>query len=210
MRDNGTRFIDVMSAIDAVNAEDPNLVGLDGKKLPAEFVYGHRMSETLDRMDPGASECLKIAARGQHIGRWRVPRKNYPAGRSGYLEWRRHQRNCQAKRLGELMAYSGYSTEDIERVGSLIKKKRLKTDADAQMLEDVICVAFLEHYLPAFMLRVDEEKLAGILAKTWKRMSEHGHQYALQLQLPEGVPALLERGLNALGAPDAVLPASGL
>ena len=76
------------------------------------------------------------------------------------------------------------------------------------MLEDVICVAFLEHYLSDFMTRVDEEKLAGILAKTWKRMSEHGHQYALQLRLPDGVPALLERGLNAPGAPDAALPAS--
>jgi hypothetical protein len=205
MHDNRARFTDVMSAIDAVNAEDPNLVGVDGKTLPAEFVYGHRMSETLGRMDPDASECLQIAARGQHIGRWRVPRKNYPAGRSGYLAWRRHQRDCQAKRLGDLMTHSGYGIEDIEQVGGLIKKKHLKTDADAQMLEDVICVAFLEHYLPDFMIRIDEEKLAGILAKTWKRMSANGHKYALQLQLPEGLPALLERGLNAL-APDTAHP----
>ena len=205
MHDNGARFTDVMSAIDAVNAEDPNLVGVDGKTLPAEFVYGHRMSETLGRMDPDASECLQIAARGQHIGRWRVPRKNYPAGRSGYLAWRRHQRDCQAKRLGDLMTHSGYGIEHIEQVGGLIKKKHLKTDADAQMLEDVICIAFLEHYLPDFMIRIDEEKLAGILAKTWKRMSANGHKYALQLQLPEGLPALLERGLNAL-APDTAHP----
>ena len=112
--------------------------------------------------------------------------------------------------LGELMAASGYRSEDIERVWSLIKKKQLKVDADAQMLEDVICVAFLEHNLPSFMTQVDEEKLAGILAKTWKRMSEHGHKYALQLQLPQGVAELLERGLNALGAPDAALSVSKL
>lgn len=210
MRTIGTRFKDVMSAIDAVNAEDPNLVRIDGKELPAELVYGRRMSETLGRMDADASECLQIAARGQHIGRWRLPRKNYPPGRSGYLEWRRYQRDCQAKRLGDLMADAGYSTEDIERVGSLVKKKRLKVDADAQMLEDVICVAFLEHYLPGFMTRVDDVKVAGILAKTWKRMSEHGHKFALQLQLPEGVPELLQRGLNALAAPDTALPASKL
>lgn len=207
MRDVGTRFRDVMSAIDAVNAEDPNLVRIDGQELPAEFVYGHRMSETLDRMDPDASECLQIAARGQHIGRWRVSRKKFPPGRSGYLEWRTRQRECQAKRLGDLMASSGYSAGDVERVGSLIKKKRLKVDADAQMLEDVICVAFLEHYLPGFMSRVDEGKLAAILAKTWKRMSEHGHKHALQLRLPEGIPELLECGLNALAAPDTALPA---
>jgi hypothetical protein len=139
-----------------------------------------------------------------------VPRKDYPAGRSGYLEWRRYQRDCQAKRLGDLMARSGYSTEDIERVGGLIKKKRLKTDVDAQTLEDVICVTFLEHYLPDFMTRIDEEKLAGILAKTWKRMSAHGHKHALQLQLPESIPALLERGLNALGARDTARSESRL
>jgi hypothetical protein len=210
MRTIGTRFTDVMSAIDAVNAEDPNLVRIGGKELPAELVYGRRMSETLGRMDADASECLQIAARGQHIGRWRVPRKNYPPGRSGYLEWRRYQRDCQAKRLGDLMADLGYSAEDIEHVGNLVKKKRLKIDADAQMLEDVICVAFLEHYLPGFMTRVDEGKLAGILANTWKRMSEHGHKFALQLGLPEGVPELLQRGLNTLAAPDTALPASKL
>lgn len=198
MRDIGARFTSVMSAIDAVNAEDPNLVKIDGKKVAAELVCGHRMSEALDRMDPDASECLRIAARGQHIGRWRVPRNNYPPGRRGYLEWRKYQRDCQAKRLGDLMVDSGYGAEDIERVGTLIKKKHLKVDADAQMLEDVICVAFLEHYLPGFMTRVDEEKLAGILAKTWKRMSEHGHKHALQLQLPQGVAELLERGLTRL------------
>ena len=79
MRDIEARFTDVMSVIDAVNAEDPNLVRIDGEKLPAEFVYGHRMSQKLGRMDPDASECLKISARGRHIGRWRVPRPSLNA-----------------------------------------------------------------------------------------------------------------------------------
>lgn len=207
MHDGQTRFTKVMSAIDSVNSQDPNVVELDGRTLPAEYLYGHRMTEILDRINPDASECLQIAARGQHIGRWRVPRKNYPTGRSGYLEWRKYQRECQAVRLGELMADSGYRSEDIERVQHLIKKKRLRTDTEAQMLEDVICVAFLEHYLPGFMTRIDEEKLAGILAKTWKRMSARGHKYALQLNLPEGVTQLLERGLNVLNAHNATTSA---
>ena len=36
MRDIGARFTSVMSAIDAVNAEDPNLVKIDGKEVAAE------------------------------------------------------------------------------------------------------------------------------------------------------------------------------
>jgi hypothetical protein len=111
-------------------------------------------------------------------------------------------------RLGELMAASGYGAKDIERVWSLIKRKRLRVDAGAQMLDGVICVTFLEHYLHSFMTRVDEDKLASILAKNWKRMSERGHKYALQLNLPEGVPQPLKRGLNVLDAPNAAPSAS--
>ena len=105
------------------------------------------------------------------------------------------------------MADSGYGAEDIERVGSLIRKECLNFDADAQMLEDVICVTFLERYLFGFRARVDDDKLAGILAKTWKRMSERGHKYALQLNLPEEVVRLLERGLCALDAANPAVPA---
>jgi hypothetical protein len=36
MLDIGTRFTDVMSAIDAVNAEDPNLVRIDGRSMRGE------------------------------------------------------------------------------------------------------------------------------------------------------------------------------
>ncbi len=196
MRDAAARFRHVIGLIDAVNATDPNIVEVDGQSLPGEHVYGRRMSETLNRMHPDAPECLRIAARGQHIERWKVPRKGYPPGRSGYLEWRKHQRSFQARRLGELMAEAGYAADDVERVGALIRKERLKQDPVAQMLEDVICVMFFEHYLTGFVTRVDEEKLAGILAKTWNRMSEHGHEAVLQLNLPAGVPALLEYGLN--------------
>lgn len=200
MRDASARLQHIIDLIDAVNATDPNVIDVDGQSLPGELVYGRRMSETLKRMHPDAPECLRIAARGQHIERWKIPRKSYPAGRSGYLEWRKYQRSCQAKRLGELMAEAGYAVTDIERVGALIRKERLKQDPIVQMLEDVICVMFFEHYLNGFATRVDEEKLADILAKTWNRMSEHGHESALQLKLPDRVPALLEDGLKRVKA----------
>jgi hypothetical protein len=189
------RFEHVIAAIDAVNAEDPNIVEINGQQIPGELIYGRRMSETLARMDPSPSECLRIAARGQHIERWKVPRKTYPAGRAGYLSWRKHQRDLQAKRLGTIMATASYGIDDIERVGALIRKERLKLDRDAQMLEDVICVMFFEYYLESFMAKVEEPKLADILAKTWQRMSEHGHRHALLLNLPPAVPRLLSQGM---------------
>ncbi len=198
MAEPGDRFTKVIAAIDAANACDPRMVEIDGRQEPAELIYGQRMTETLTRMAPDATECLRIAARGQHIERWKLPRRTYPEGRAGYLQWRKDQRKYQAMRLGELMAAEGYGADDIARVGVLIRKERMKIDADVQMLEDVICVMFFEHYLREFMTRVEEEKLADILAKTWNRMSELGHQHTLKLELPPLVPQLLKRRLERL------------
>lgn len=192
------RFAKVISAIDAANALDPRTIEIGGRREPGELIYGKRMTETLTRMVPAPSECLRIAVRGQHIERWKIPRATYPTGRAGYHKWRRDQRDYQAHRLGAIMAAAGYDADAVGRVGVLIRKERMKTDAEVQLLEDIICVMFFEHYLPDFMIRVEEDKLADILAKTWGRMSEFGHRHALQLDLPPDVPRLLGRGLARL------------
>jgi hypothetical protein len=57
---------------------------------------------------------------------------------------------------------------------------------------------FLAHYLDEFMAKTDHDKLAGILAKTWNKMSAFGREQALQLTLPPPVLALLEQGLARL------------
>ena len=198
-----SRFARVIAAIDAANARDPNRIEADGRSEPAELVYGRRMSAALAGMAPDASEQLRIAVRGQHIERWTSPRKSYPEGRAGYLKWRRDLMAFHARRLGELMAAEGFGPDDIARVGALVRKERLKTDDEAQTLEDVACLVFLEHYLDDFMHKTDDDKLAGILAKTWQKMSARGHEHARKLALPSRVPDLLERGLAQLRPPAA-------
>ena len=192
------RFAAVIADIDAANACDPNHVEIDGRPEPVELVYGRRMSETLARMAPDASEHLRIAARGQHIERWTSPRTGYPQGRQGYLSWRKHLREFHARRVGEIMAAAGYHADDIARVGSLIRKECLKSDTAAQLLEDVVCVVFLEHYLAGFIGKTNEEKLTNILAKTWNKMSQLGHEHALKLSLSPAGAALLARAIPRL------------
>jgi hypothetical protein len=194
MTDHDKRFGDVIAAIDNANACDPNVVQVDGRVVPAGLLYGQRMSDTLARMAPGASEHLQIAVRGQHIERWTSPRNSYPAGRAGYLKWRNDLKEFHARRLGEIMAAAGYGPHDVARVGALVRKERLRSDPEAQMLEDVVCVVFLEHYLGDFMGKTDEAKLARILAQTWDKMSAQGHAYAGRLDLPPIVLTLLKRG----------------
>src|SRR4030095_7065749 len=116
------------------------------------------MSETLARLAPDPSVHLQIAARGQHIERWTSPRKSYPEGRAGYLKWRADLKDFHARRVGAIMGAAGYNDDDVARVGALIRKERLKREPEAQMLEDVVCVVFLEHYVDEFMAKTDEEK----------------------------------------------------
>jgi Domain of unknown function (DUF4202) len=198
MSEDDGRFAKVIAAIDAANARDPHTTEVDGRREPAELVYGRRMSETLARIAPAASEPLRIAVRGQHVERWTSPRKNYPDGRVGYLRWRKDLQDFHARRLREIMTAAGYGEAEVGRVGALIHKERLKSDAEVQMLEDVACLVFLTHYLGDFMPKTDEDKLAGILAKTWNKMSAFGQDEAKKLALPPQVPALLERGLARL------------
>jgi hypothetical protein len=193
-----SRLASVIAAIDAANARDPNKIEVDGRLQPAELVYGRRMSDTLARLAPDASEQLRIAARAQHIERWTSPRANFQPGRAGYLAWRKQLQNFHAQRVGELMAAAGYGADDIGRVGALIRKERLKSDPQAQMIEDVACLVFLEHYLDAFTAKTDADKLAGILAKSWSKMSPFGREQARKLTLPAEVTALLEQGLARL------------
>lgn len=190
----------VFAAIDAVNAEDPHRAEVDGRPEPAELVYGRRITATLHRMVDQPSEPMRIAARAQHMGRWRIARNAYPKGRAGYLAWRRHQRRNQAERLGEIMAAEEYHSDDIARVGTLIRKENMQTDAEVQIFEDVICVMFFEHYLRDFLPRVDEAKLAQILVETWGRMSPLGRRHTLALELPAVVMHLMRRELGDLGA----------
>ena len=93
------------------------------------------------------------------------------------------------------MADAGYDPADIARVGALVRKEKFKLDAEAQLLEDVVCIVFLEHYLSPFMAKTEPAKLPGILAKTWRKMSERGHEHALKLDVQPEVLRLLEQGL---------------
>ncbi|MFQ5467355.1 MAG: DUF4202 domain-containing protein [Kiloniellaceae bacterium] len=190
-----TRLSAVRAAIDAANARDPNRVTFEGADEAAEVVYGRRMSRALERLYPAASEHLAIAARGQHIERWTSPRAAYPMTREGYLRWRAELKRFHARRVGALMAQVGYTPEDIARVEALIRKHRLKRDPEAQALEDVVCVVFLEDYFADFAARHDERKVIDIVRKTWAKMSPHGRAAALALNLPAGARRLVEAAL---------------
>lgn len=184
-------FDKAIAQIDAANAKDPHLIEVDGRMEPAELAYSRRMTEALQRLYPQASAELKLAARAQHIKRWTVPRTTYPMDRAGYLRWRNDLKQRHAERAGEILRTCGFDETATARVQDLIRKKDLKRDPDAQALEDVVCIVFLEHYSAAFAEKHEQAKLLDILRKTWGKMSDHGHEAALALELAPPVAALI-------------------
>lgn len=69
------------------------------------------------------------------------------------------------------------------------------------MLEDVAGLVFLESYLADFADQksdYSEEKWLDIIGKTWKKMSEQGHTFALsgQIKLPEVLLPLIQKAIQ--------------
>ncbi len=189
-----------LEAIDAANARDLNREAGE----PAEFVYGRRMSEALAAFAPDASEPLQIAVRGQHIERWLSPRSAYPEGKAGYFAWRNAAKKRHAERLGQIMGTCGYEQALIARVGALARKERLRSDGEAQTLEDVACLIFLRYYAARFAAKHAGEKVLDILIKTQRKMSPRGRAAGLDFGFPPPVLELYQQGLRALEATPAV------
>lgn len=190
-----TRFETAIALIDDANAQDPNTVETADGREPAELAYGRRMSETLARVYPDASEELQLAVRAQHLKRWTLPRSDFPMDRKGYLAWRNEAKRRHAEDVSAILGKAGYTEETIARVQALVRKERLKRDPEAQALEDTACLVFLEHYFSAFAVKHDHEKMIGIIRKTWAKMSENGRAAALKLSMDEPSAALIDEAL---------------
>ena len=187
-----------VAKIDAANAEDPNLEEVKGEKLPKELLYGKRMAVMMEETYPEANEVLKLAARSQHIRRWEIPRESYPMDRKGYLLWRTNLKGFHAKLAREILESNGYDVSASQKIDDLINKRRLKSDPETQALEDVVCLVFLKYYFDDFIAKheSEEEKLLGILKKTWHKMSPKGHEKALSLNHSDKALALINKALG--------------
>lgn len=190
------KFELTIARFDAENAEDPNHEIFEGKEYPKELLYAKRMTAWQEKLAPEASPIVKLAVRAQHICRWEIPRSNYPMDRKGYRQWRTDLGKFHAKKANEIMRDVGYDEEIIERVQALLRKENLKLDPDVQLLEDIICLVFLESYFADFSKQHDEEKLINIIRRTWKKMSPRGHQAALELKLPSELASIIEKALT--------------
>ena len=203
-----------LAAIDNANGADPNVVTVRECTGPKEIIHADLVTEWVLRLKPDADDALLIAARGHHFRRWTMPRSSYPAGRSGYLRWRKDLHEQHARELGVLLGDAGYDEATIGSVQSIVRKDGLARAAendDVQVLEDALCLVFLETQLAEIAARLDPAKLPGVITKTAHKMSAAGRAAIAEVPLGAGSHRILaaafardvvQRYLDAMAAAD--------
>jgi hypothetical protein len=192
---NQEQFQQALARFDEENSRDPNHELIGGVKQPRELTYAQWLTDWVLRLNPSASEELRLAARCQHLRRWEVPRNSYPMARVGYLQWREGLKKFHAQKAGEILQEVGYSVEMITRVQSLNLKKDFPKDPETRVLEDALCLVFLEHQFADLAAKTAEDKIINAVQKTWKKMTEQARAEALKLSYSEKDKKLIEKAL---------------
>lgn len=176
------RFDGAIRRFDEENSRDPNVEVVNGASRPRELVYAERLTAWVLKLAPDAPEELKLAARCQHICRWMIPREQHERTKAGYLRWRNELKKFHAQKAGEILREVGYDEETIARVQALNLKKDFPKDPSSRVLEDALCLVFLEHQLADLAAKSTEEQMINALRKSWGKMTEQGRAEALKLE----------------------------
>ena len=94
-----------------------------------------------------------------------------------------------------ILEEAGYDDDTIARVERLIRKETPKRDPEGQAFEDGLTLVFLETQLHDFALQTDPETMAGVIQKTWRKISPEARELALASDLAPEDRALIERAL---------------
>lgn len=191
------RFEHAIAAIDAANSDDPNRIVVGGRERPKELAHAELATAWLERLLDAPSEALRLAVRAHHLRRWAIPRSDHPAGRAGYLRWRKTLQRTHAEQVAVILAAAGYPVDSVTRVQSIIQKQRLGVDAEVQAFEDALCLVFVETQLESFAGQHPDDKAAEVLRKTVRKMSPAARELALGLELPATLQRLLERAVES-------------
>ena len=191
------RFEAALRRFDEENSRDPNSEIINGAPQPRELVYARWLTGWVLKLSPNASEELRLAARCQHLCRWKIPRASYPMDRPGYLKWRADLKRFHAERAGEILREVGYPDSVITRVQNLNLKKNFPTDPESCVLEDALCLVFLEHQLADFAAKTADEKVITALQKSWKKMTPAAHAEALKISYTPREKALIDAAVKS-------------
>ncbi len=180
---------------DSYNQEDPVTIVWEGKDYPENYFYALQLYQWVKKLSPGAGEALLLASRCQHIGRWQIPRTQYPEGKAGYLRWRTELSRFHASIAGDILKKAGYDDQAILAVQRINRKENIKTDNDMQIMEDALCLVFLQFQFDDFVEKHEEGKVIRVLQKSWHKMDQQGRDAAMTLSYHEKSRGIIDKAL---------------
>ena len=74
-------------------------------------------------------------------------------------------------------------------------KKNFPQDRESRILEDALCLVFLERQFADLAAKTTEDKMINALQKTWKKMTPQARTFALQLPFAQNEERLLDQAL---------------
>ena len=190
---DSSKLVLALGRFDEANAEDPNIEQADGKSWPKEQLYAKRLSSWVARLVANPSEVLVLAAHCQHLRRWRIPRETFPATKPGYLKWRTDLKTFHASESAAILRECGYEEATISAVQALNLKTNFPADPDSRVLEDALCLVFLEFQMDDLAAKTSDEKMINALQKSWKKMTETARKHALKLSYSPRCQQLIAR-----------------
>lgn len=193
------RLQQTLRRFDDYNAADPNAFSWEGRSCPQERFLALKLHEWVMTLAPDAPEPLVLASRCQHIGRWEIARASYPEGRIGYLTWRKALARHHASIAQDIMKDAGYPQDVCDRVAAILMKQGIKQDPDVQVMENALCLVFLQYQYETFH-PAHEEKIVEILRKSLLKMDDAGHRQALTLPYSAKGLDYIRQALAALEA----------
>jgi len=75
-------------------------------------------------------------------------------------------------------------------------KKNFPADPEVRVLEDALCLVFLEFQFAPLAARSDEEKMINALRKSWAKMTEAARAEALKLPFGNHEKTLIAQALQ--------------
>lgn len=187
---------EAFQAFDDYNGKDPNGFSWEGRVYPRELFLSLKLHDWVKKLASNASVPLLLASRSQHIGRWEIPRDDYPRDREGYLSWRKALSLRHADKTRSILEGIGYPSHTIDRVMQIILKRKLKADQEVQIMENALCLVFLQYQYEDFLLQ-HPDKIVGILQKTLRKMDADGRKHALTLNYSPSGKRYLEQALSS-------------
>ena len=190
------RFEEALRRFDEENSRDPNVEHIDGVDYPRELIYSQWLTDWVLKLCPDAPEELRLAARSQHLCRWTIRRDSYPMTRAGYLKWREDLKKFHANKAGEILRELGYPEDTVSRVQNLNLKKGFPHDPETRILEDALCLVFLERQFTALANKTSDDKMINALKKAWAKMTLQAREEALKLPYGAREKSLIQTALG--------------